>query len=95
MGPIVRYIGTEVPKEELIWQDPVPAVTHKLIDHNDVTSLKAIILDSGLSVSQLVSTAVRAVPSSVRENVAVTILHSLILVVTSVEGVCECSVDWL
>ncbi len=57
MGPIARYLGPEVPTEELIWQDPIPAVTHKLIDDNDVTSLKSKILDSGLSVSQLVATA--------------------------------------
>ena len=57
MGPIVRYLGTEVPKEELIWQDPVPAVTHQLIDNNDIDSLKAKIADSGLTVSELVVTA--------------------------------------
>ena len=57
MGPIVRYLGVEVPKEELIWQDPVPAVSHPLIDNNDIASLKATILDSGLTVSQLVGTA--------------------------------------
>lgn len=57
MGPLARYLGPEVPKEELIWQDPVPAVTHKLIDENDITTLKAKILGAGLSVSQLVSTA--------------------------------------
>lgn len=57
MGPIVRYLGPEVPKEELIWQDPIPAVTHKLIDANDIAALKAKISASGLSVSQLVSTA--------------------------------------
>ncbi len=57
MGPIARYLGPEVPKEELIWQDPVPAVTHQLIDDTDVAALKAKITDSGLSVSQLVSTA--------------------------------------
>jgi catalase-peroxidase len=57
MGPIARYLGPEVPKEVLIWQDPVPAVTHKLIDDNDIVSLKSKILSSGLSVSQLVSTA--------------------------------------
>jgi len=57
MGPIVRYLGPEVPKEVLIWQDPVPAVTHKLIDANDIDTLKTKIADSGLSVSQLVSTA--------------------------------------
>lgn len=57
MGPIARYLGPEVPKEELIWQDPIPAVTHKLIDSADIASLKAKILDSGLSVSELVATA--------------------------------------
>lgn len=57
MGPIARYLGSEVPKEELIWQDPVPAVSHKLIDENDIASLKNKILDAGLSVSELVSTA--------------------------------------
>ncbi|AOW09907.1 catalase/peroxidase HPI [Flavobacterium gilvum] len=57
MGPIARYLGPEVPKEELIWQDPIPAVTHKLIDANDVDALKDKIATSGLSVSQLVSTA--------------------------------------
>ncbi|PJJ07582.1 catalase-peroxidase [Flavobacterium sp. 1] len=57
MGPIERYLGPEVPKKELIWQDPIPAVTHLLIDSKDITELKAKILASGLSVSQLVSTA--------------------------------------
>ncbi len=57
MGPIARYLGPEVPKEELIWQDPTPAVTHKLIDDQDIAALKGKILASGLSVSQLVSTA--------------------------------------
>ena len=57
MGPISRYLGPEVPKEELIWQDPVPAVTHPLIDDKDIAALKGKILASGLSVSQLVSTA--------------------------------------
>ncbi|HEY5465254.1 MAG TPA: catalase/peroxidase HPI [Hanamia sp.] len=57
MGPIARYLGPEVPKEELIWQDPIPAITHDLVDDNDIVALKAKILDSGLSVSQLVSTA--------------------------------------
>lgn len=57
MGPVTRYLGPEVPKEELIWQDPVPAVDHKLIDEKDISSLKTSILDSGLTVSQLVSTA--------------------------------------
>jgi len=57
MGPRARYLGPEVPKEELLWQDPVPQVDHKLIDAQDVASLKAEILGSGLSVSQLVTTA--------------------------------------
>ena len=57
MGPIARYLGPEVPAEELIWQDPIPAVNHKLIGEKDIASLKAKILASGLSVSQLVSTA--------------------------------------
>lgn len=57
MGPIARYLGPEVPKEELIWQDPIPAVTHPLIDAADITALKTKVLASGLTVSQLVSTA--------------------------------------
>ncbi|MFZ0806148.1 MAG: catalase/peroxidase HPI, partial [Candidatus Sulfotelmatobacter sp.] len=57
MGPISRYLGPLVPKETLLWQDPVPAVDHKLIDEKDVAALKAKILKSGLSISQLVSTA--------------------------------------
>jgi len=57
MGPIGRYLGPLVPKEELVWQDPVPAVDHKLIDEQDVAALKAKILASGLSISQLVTTA--------------------------------------
>jgi catalase-peroxidase len=57
MGPRARYLGAEVPTEELIWQDPVPAVAHKLIDEGDITSLKGKILASGLTVSELVSTA--------------------------------------
>ena len=57
MGPIVRYLGPLVPKEELSWQDPIPAVDHKLIGDKDVAALKAKILKSGLSISQLVSTA--------------------------------------
>ena len=57
MGPRARYLGPKVPKEELIWQDPVPAVNHKLIDEKDIAALKAKVLASGLSVSELVSTA--------------------------------------
>jgi catalase-peroxidase len=57
MGPRARYLGPEVPAEELIWQDPIPAVNHKLIDAQDITSLKGKILASGLSISRLVSTA--------------------------------------
>jgi len=57
MGPIVRYLGPFVPKEQLPWQDPIPAVDHKLITDKDIAALKAKILASGLSVSQLVSTA--------------------------------------
>jgi catalase-peroxidase len=57
MGPISRYVGPEVPAEHLIWQDPVPAVDHELVGAEDIAALKATILASGLSVSQLVSTA--------------------------------------
>ncbi|KWH46946.1 catalase/peroxidase HPI [Burkholderia stagnalis] len=57
MGPRARYLGPDVPSEELLWQDPVPAVDHKLIDEADAAALKAKILATGLSVSQLVSTA--------------------------------------
>ena len=57
MGPIARYLGALVPKEELIWQDPVPAVDHPLIDAHDIVALKAKILAAGLSTSQLVTTA--------------------------------------
>jgi catalase-peroxidase len=57
MGPVVRYLGPEVPTEVLIWQDPVPAVDHELVDSADIAALKSKIADSGLSVSQLVSTA--------------------------------------
>ncbi len=57
MGPRARYLGPEVPAEELLWQDPIPAVNHKLVDENDIAALKRQILASGLSVSQLVSTA--------------------------------------
>ncbi|WP_291101512.1 MULTISPECIES: catalase/peroxidase HPI [unclassified Empedobacter] len=57
MGPVSRYLGADVPKEVFIWQDPIPAVTHELIDEADIADLKAKILTSGLSVSELVSTA--------------------------------------
>jgi catalase-peroxidase len=57
MGPKALYLGSEVPSEELIWQDPVPAVDHKLIEEKDIAALKAKVLASGLSVSELVSTA--------------------------------------
>ncbi|PSM46973.1 catalase/peroxidase HPI [Chroococcidiopsis sp. CCALA 051] len=57
MGPRSRYLGSEVPAEEFLWQDPIPAVTHELIDEQDIAALKGKILASGLSVSQLVSTA--------------------------------------
>ncbi|MDP1606322.1 MAG: catalase/peroxidase HPI [Rhodocyclaceae bacterium] len=57
MGPRARYLGAEVPKEALIWQDPIPAVDHKLIDEKDIAALKAKVLASGLGVAELVSTA--------------------------------------
>jgi catalase-peroxidase len=57
MGPRARYLGPDVPKEELIWQDPIPAVDHPLIDAKDIAALKAKVLESGLTVSELVSTA--------------------------------------
>ncbi len=57
MGPIVRYLGSDVPQEELIWQDPVPAVDHALVDEADIAALKAKVLESGLTISELVSTA--------------------------------------
>jgi catalase-peroxidase len=57
MGPRARYLGPEVPKEELIWQDPIPAVNHPLIDAKDIAALKTKILGSGLTIAQLVSTA--------------------------------------
>lgn len=57
MGPISRYIGPEVPKEELIWQDPVPVLNHTTVDINDIAELKKSILNSGLSISELVKTA--------------------------------------
>ena len=57
MGPIPRYLGPLVPKERLIWQDPIPARDHPLVTEKDIAALKAKILDSGLTVSQLVSAA--------------------------------------
>ncbi len=57
MGPLARYLGPEVPSEELIWQDPVPAVTHELVNSADIAALKSKILSSGLSISELVSVA--------------------------------------
>ncbi len=57
MGPLSRYLGPEVPEEELIWQDPIPSVDHDLIDEKDIINLKKKILSSGLSISELVSTA--------------------------------------
>src|SRR5271156_274005 len=63
MGPRARYLGPEVPAEELIWQDPVPAVDHKLIDDKDAAALKAKILASGLPISDLVKTAWAAAAS--------------------------------
>ena len=63
MGPLSRYLGPETPAEELLWQDPIPDVDHALVDENDVAALKAKVLASGLSVSQLVSTAWAAASS--------------------------------
>jgi len=57
MGPVSRYLGPLVPKEQLLWQDPIPALDHPVIDERDIAALKATILDSGLSISQLVTTA--------------------------------------
>ena len=57
MGPLSRYLGPRVPKEPLLWQDPIPAVDHQLIDEQDIAALKAKVLGSGLSISQLVTTA--------------------------------------
>ncbi|NHM07914.1 catalase/peroxidase HPI [Flavobacterium sp. CYK-4] len=57
MGPRSRYLGSEVPDEELIWQDPIPALNHELIDANDISGLKSEVLNSGLTVSELVATA--------------------------------------
>ncbi len=63
MGPVVRYLGPEVPAETLLWQDPIPAMTHELIGAQDIASLKSQVLASGLPVSQLVSTAWAAASS--------------------------------
>ncbi|MDX3455616.1 catalase/peroxidase HPI [Streptomyces sp. ME02-8801-2C] len=63
LGPVVRYLGPEVPTETLLWQDPLPAVTHELVDAADISALKAQILASGLTVSQLVSTTWAATSS--------------------------------
>ncbi|MBV7598130.1 catalase/peroxidase HPI [Aeromonas sp. sia0103] len=63
MGPVARYLGPEVPKEELIWQDPIPAVNHELVDDKDVAALKEKILASSLSVAELASTAWAAASS--------------------------------
>ena len=57
MGPTTRYLGPEVPKDEMVWQDPIPALNHPVVDKKDVEELKKIILDSGLSVAQLIETA--------------------------------------
>jgi len=57
LGPRARYLGADIPQEELLWQDPIPAVDHKLIDEKDITALKTKVLESGLNVSELVSTA--------------------------------------
>ncbi|MGH1441264.1 MAG: catalase/peroxidase HPI [Cellvibrionaceae bacterium] len=57
MGPRTRYLGSEVPAEELVWQDPIPAVEHALVDDNDIVALKKHVLDSGLSITELISTA--------------------------------------
>ena len=57
MGPKVRYLGPEVPEEDLIWQDPIPAADYNLVDENDIADLKTRILASGLSIAEMVSTA--------------------------------------
>jgi catalase-peroxidase len=57
MGPISRYLGPDVPKEELLWQDPIPAVDHELVDDNDIAQLKSKLLNAGLNTTELVSTA--------------------------------------
>ena len=63
MGPVTRYLGPEVPEEDLLWQDPIPEVDHPLVDANDIGALKAKLLGSGLSISQLVTTAWAAAAS--------------------------------
>ncbi len=63
MGPVARYLGPLVPKEVMLWQDPIPAVTHELVGADDIAALKGQILSSGLTVSQLVSTAWAAASS--------------------------------
>ena len=70
MGPRARYLGPEVPQEELIWQDPIPAVDHPLIDEQDIATLKNAVLASGLSVSALVSTAGLLLPASAAQTSA-------------------------
>ena len=69
MGPKSRYLGPEVPAEDFIWQDPIPAVDHQLIDAQDEAQLKNKILESGLSVSELVSTAWASASTSFRDRI--------------------------
>jgi catalase-peroxidase len=57
MGPKARYVGSDVPVDDFVWQDPIPKLDHKLIDAKDIVKLKSIILDSGLTVAELVRTA--------------------------------------
>ena len=71
MGPIARYLGPLVPKEPQLWQDPVPAVDHELIGEKDIADLKAKILESGLSIPQLVTTAWASASSSAAPTSAV------------------------
>src|SRR5207247_10406542 len=68
MGPIQRYLGPLVPKETLIWQDPIPAVNHPLLGEPEIAALKTTILSSGLTVSQLVSTAWASAPTFRRSD---------------------------